>query len=194
MDALIDFVSRRPDFGPNAALYDTKLPIALMSYHSHFDKTAAKDHTKLKFHDVPLAKASEQSCERIYFPFNMDKHHWVGVCIDIKALTLHVLDCKTSLRSDSLLKKELNPIANLIPYVLKSFAYLETNATMKAFTVSRSKGIPQITSLTDSAAMTVLLIQVHAGGGVAACKGITLRVLPDAANQLAMKLFDDLYK
>ncbi|KAF8095172.1 hypothetical protein N665_0339s0042 [Sinapis alba] len=92
--------------------------------------------------------------------------------------------------NDSLLKKELNPIANLIPYVLKHIGYLETNASLKAYTVSRCKGIPQIYSQTDAAVLTVLLIEAHAVGGLGGCKAITPRLLPDASKQLAVQFFD----
>ena len=146
VDALFGFVSRGPAVGPNVVIYDTTLPVALMNHHNRFVKTAVKDRPKLKFADVPLEKHLEKSLERLYFPFNMDKQHWVGVCIDTKASTLHVLDCNTSFRSDNSLKKELNPIATLLPYFLNQFGFSGTNAGFKAFTVSRCKGIPQVTT------------------------------------------------
>ncbi|KAH0869731.1 hypothetical protein HID58_076753 [Brassica napus] len=192
VDTLIGFVSRGPTVGPNVAIYDTTLLVALMNHNNRFVKTAVKDRSKLKFADVPLEKHLEKSHERIYFPFNMEKQHWVGVYINTKACTLHVLDCNTSFRSDSSLKKELNPIATLLPYVLKQFGFLGTNAGVKAFTVSRCKGIPQVSSQIDSEVMTVLLIEADAGDGLGACKAITPRLLPDASKKLVVKLFDDI--
>ncbi|KAF3485889.1 hypothetical protein F2Q69_00055850 [Brassica cretica] len=192
IDTLIGFVSRGPMVGPNVAIYDTTLPVTLMNHNNRFVKTAVKDRSKLKFADVPLEKHLEKSHERIYFPFNMDKQHWVGVCIDTKACTLHVLDCNTSFRSDSSLEEDLNSIAALLPYVLKQFGFLGTNAGVKAFTVSRCQGIPQVSNQNDSGVMTVLLIETHAGDGFGACKAITPRLLPDASKQLAVKLFDDI--
>lgn len=174
------------------AVYDTTLPIALMNHHSRFVKTAVKDHAKLKYFDVPLEKPLEMSPERIYFPFNMDRQHWVRICIDTRASTLHVLDCNTSLRSDSLMKKELNPIANLLPYVLKQLGYLESNAGVKPFTVSRCKGIPQISSQAYAGVMTVLLIEAHAVEGLGGCKAITPCLLPDASKQLVVKFFESM--
>lgn len=190
VDALIGVVSRGPASSPKVGIYDTTLPVSLMNHHSRFVKTASKDRVKLKFTNVPLQSPNPKAPERLYFPFNIDKKHWVGVCIDVKASTLHVLDCNTSLRSDSLLKKELTPIANLIPYVFKQLGYIEGNAGLKAFTVSRCRGIPQISNHTDAAVMTVLFIEAHAVDGLAGCKAITPRLLPDASKQLAVKLFD----
>lgn len=189
---MVGFVSRCQAFGPNVAIYDTTLPADLMKHHSRFVKTAVKDRLKLKFDQVPLEKPKDSSTERIYFPFNIDRQHWVGVCIDIKACTFYVLDCNTSIRSDNLLKKDLNPIANLMPYVFKYLGYLEKDAVLKPFTVSRCKGIPQSASQTDAAVMTVLLIEAHAANGLDGCKSITTRLLPEASKQLAVRFFDSL--
>ncbi|KAJ4887193.1 Uncharacterized protein Rs2_26941 [Raphanus sativus] len=193
VDALIGVVASGPAFSPKVSIHDTSFPASLMKHHFRFVKTAVKDRHKLKFTDVPLLNPLVKSPERLYFPFNMDRQHWVGVCIDIKSYTIHVLDCNTSLRTDSMLKKELTPIANLIPYVLKQYGYLESNAPVKAFTVSRCKGIPQVSSPTDAAVMTVLFIEAHASDGLGGCKAITPRLLPEAAKQLTVKLFDEIW-
>lgn len=190
VDALIGIVNRGSAANPKVAIYDTSLPVAIMEHHNRFVKTAVKDRVKLKFSNIPLVTPIPKVPERIYFPFNMDKQHWVGVCIDTKASTLNVFDCKTSLRSDSLLKKEFTPIANLIPYVLKHVGYTEANAVIKPFTVSRCKGIPQITAHTDAAVMTVLFIEAHAFDGLVGCKAVSTRLLPVASKQLAVKLWD----
>ncbi|KAF3509507.1 hypothetical protein F2Q69_00002483 [Brassica cretica] len=58
----------------------------------------------------------------------------------------------------------LNPIANLISFVLKSADYYEGNAGVMAFVLSSVDG----------------------------CKAFTTRVLPEAAKQLALKFYADL--
>ncbi|XP_056847409.1 uncharacterized protein LOC108858704 [Raphanus sativus] len=190
VDALIGVVNLGPVASPKVVIYDITLPVAIMDHHPRFVKTAVKDRVKLKFTNIPLVTPIPKVPERIYFPFNMDRQHWVGVCIDTKASTLHVLDCKTSIRSDSLLKNELAPIANLIPYVLKYLGYAEADAVMKPFIVSSCRGIPQISTQTDAAVMTVLFIEAHAVDGLVGCKAVTPRLLPDASKHLAVKLFD----
>ncbi|KAL0816152.1 hypothetical protein Bca101_072596 [Brassica carinata] len=140
MDALICFVSRGLASGSN--------------------KTAVKDRAKLKFTDVQLVKPFVKSPERIYFPFNLDRQHWVKVCIDTKACT----------------------------YI----GYMETIPGAKAFTVSRCKGIPQISTQSDAGVMAVLLIEAHVVEGLGGCKSITPRLLPEASKQLAVKLFESI--
>lgn len=90
------------------------------------------------------------------------------------------------------MKKELNPIANRIPYVLKSFGYYDVNAGLKAFAISRCKGIPQISCHPDALVMTVLLIQAHASACLDGCKAITTRLLTKAGKQLALDFYVDL--
>lgn len=63
--------------------------------------------------------ANNLDVEQFYFPFNFDKHHWVGLCVEFTSSVVFVLDCNTSLRSDGALTKELNPFAQLLPFMLK---------------------------------------------------------------------------
>ncbi|KAF3608750.1 hypothetical protein DY000_02047613 [Brassica cretica] len=126
------------------------------------------------------------------FPFNMDKQHWVGVCIDTQASTLYVIDCNTSLRTDRSMKKELSSIVNLILYVLKTTGYYGGNADLKAFLISRCKGISQITCQTDALVMTVLLVEAQVSGGLDGCKALTTRLLPEAVKQLGLRFYAEL--
>ncbi|KAL0658045.1 hypothetical protein Bca4012_078630 [Brassica carinata] len=167
VDTLIGFVSRGPTVGPNVAIYDTTLLVALMNHNNRFVKTAVKDRSKLKFADVPL----EKHLENVHPP-----------CSGLQ----HIFSKR------QLAEERANPIATLLPYVLKQFGFLGTNASVKAFTVSRCKGIPQVSSQIDSGVMTVLLIEADAGDGLGACKAITPRLLPDASKKLVVKLFDDI--
>ncbi|KAG2303915.1 hypothetical protein Bca52824_032566 [Brassica carinata] len=56
---------------------------------------------------------------RIYFPFNFDKKHWVGVCVDSSISQVLLLDCNTSLRTDAMINKELRPISEMFPYLMR---------------------------------------------------------------------------
>ncbi|KAL0706969.1 hypothetical protein Bca4012_073395 [Brassica carinata] len=70
--------------------------------------------------------------------------------------------------------------------------YMETIPGAKAFTVSRCKGIPQISTQSDAGVMAVLLIEAHVVEGLGGCKSITPRLLPEASKQLAVKLFESI--
>lgn len=173
----------------NVHICDTTFPATLMRMHSRFVKTAVKDRPKLKLFDDVFSTSSASTAERIYFPFNIDQTHWVAVYVDRKCSSIHVLDCNISLKTDNMMKKELNPIANMFPYISKYSPTDNSNANYKPFSVSRSKGIPQFVTPYDSAVMAVLLIDSHSSAGLDGCKAVTERLLPGAAKQLAVKFF-----
>ncbi|XP_018460632.2 uncharacterized protein LOC108831606 [Raphanus sativus] len=182
MDALMGYLSSQLKSGDNKA--------KLMRMHSRFVKTSVKERAKLKLFDEVFSTPTASTAEKIYFPFNIDQTHWVAVCVDRKNSSIHVLDCNVLLKTDSMMKKELNPIANMFPYVGNKSPSDSSNATYKPFSVSMSKGIPQYATPNDSAVMAVLLIDSHSSAGLDGCKAVTQRLLPGAAKQLAVKFFD----
>lgn len=139
------------------AICNTTLSPTLMRLHSRFLQTAANDRLKLKLFDDVFRDPAAHSAERIYFPFNIDQKHWVAVCVDRKSSSINVLDCNVSLKSDSMMKKEPNPIAHMFPYIGKDSQTAPSSVVLKPFSVSRPKGIPQYTTPYDSAAMLCFL-------------------------------------
>ncbi|KAF8113627.1 hypothetical protein N665_0047s0034 [Sinapis alba] len=175
MDALMLFLARQlPADDYKVQIFNTTLPASLMKQHFRLVKTALKDQTKLK-----LAVC-------------VDKQHWIGVCVDMKASTVAILDSNVFFKSESLMKKELNPIAILMPYIVIAANGLETHGPVKPFSVNRLKGVTQILNPGDAAVMYVLLTEAHANSGLEGIKGITARILPDAAKQLVVNFFNDL--
>lgn len=173
----------------NAAIFDSSLPGALKGNYTRFVKTAVKDRHRVKFSQDVINRAKECAVDQLYFPFNIDQHHWIGVCIDCRAATITVLDCNTSLKSDAQLKKDLTPIANMAPYITSHRKPATSSDPPKPFVITRPRFIPQVLSPTDSAVMTALLIETHATSGPDGCKGLTSRVLPDAAKQLVVSIY-----
>lgn len=193
MDELMCFLSSQISGDVNNyVILDTSFPATLTKQHARFIKTALKDRPKLKFAEEQKLKIRASTLDHIYFPFSIDKTHWVGVCVDIKSSAVHVLDCNSSLKSDSLMKKEFNPIATVVPYIIKSSQSAEPSGPPKPFSVSRCKGLAQISSPTDAGAISVLLIQAHSAAGVDGCKAISARILPDASKQPAVRFFESL--
>ncbi|KAF8086859.1 hypothetical protein N665_0610s0002 [Sinapis alba] len=185
MDALMLFLARQlPADDSKVQIFNTTPPASLMKQHFRLVKTAAKDQTKLKLAGLYV--------EKLYFPFCIDKQHWIGVCVDMKASTVAILDSNVSFKSESLMKKELNPIANLMPYIIIAANGLEIHGSVKPFSVNRLIGVTQILNPGDAAVMYVLLTEAHANSGLEGIKGITARILPDAAKQLVVNFFNDL--
>ncbi|KAF2537466.1 hypothetical protein F2Q68_00020416 [Brassica cretica] len=123
MDSLMAFINIQTSLNDTTVIVsETNLPATLMSHHSRFVKTSVKDRLKFKFSGDALCCITPRFKGRLYFPFNIDQQHWVGSCVDFKAGVLHVLDCNTALMSDSLMRKELTPVANMLPFILMEAA------------------------------------------------------------------------
>ncbi|KAG2299765.1 hypothetical protein Bca52824_036237 [Brassica carinata] len=112
--------------------------------------------------------------------------------LKFSASSVIILDCNVAFKSESQLKKDLNPVANLMPYIVKFAKGMEITGSQTLFSLIRAKGIPQIVNPGDAAVMAVLLIEAHVNVGLQALKGITSRILPDAAKQLAVNFYNDI--
>ena len=110
------FIGRQfPGDSLKVQIFDTTLPASLVKNHSRHTRTAVKDRPKFNFSGLYVETLISQLPERIYFLFNIDQQHWVGVCVDTKAATINVLDCYVVFKSDSLLKREFTAVANIMP-------------------------------------------------------------------------------
>ncbi|KAF8109171.1 hypothetical protein N665_0101s0002 [Sinapis alba] len=166
MDALMLFLARQifVDY-EKVQICDTTLHASLVKHHCRLVRTAVKDRPEFKFSGVYCESIISQLPERIYFPFNIDQQHWVGVCIDTKASTVNVLGCNVAFKSYSLMKKEFSPVANLMPYIVKVANGVKIHGSQKPFTLNRAKGVPHIARPADVVVLSILLIEAHAKSG-----------------------------
>ncbi|KAH0942564.1 hypothetical protein HID58_002201 [Brassica napus] len=170
MDALMLFLARElPDDDSRVQIFDTTFHAYMVMQHFRVVKTAVKDRPKLKF-----------------------AGHWVGVFVDTKVTSVVILDSNVAFKSESLMKKDLNPIAALMPYIVKAANGTEFVGSLKPFSLNRAKGVPQIVNAGDAAVMFELLIEVHTKCGLPGLKCITTHILPKAAKQLVVIFFNDL--
>ncbi|KAG5414974.1 hypothetical protein IGI04_002541 [Brassica rapa subsp. trilocularis] len=103
-----------------------------------------------------------------------------------------ILDSNVAFKSESLIKKDLNPIAALMPYIVKAANGTEFVGSLKPFSLNQAKGVPQIVNAGDAAVMFELLIEAHTKCGLPGLKCITTHILPKAAKQLVVIFFNDL--
>ena len=68
----------------------------------------------------------------------------------------------------------------------------QSNNGRKPFPITKAKEIPQNNNLTESAVMTVLLIQAHALNGIDGCKEVKEAHLAAAAKHLAVLVYRDI--
>ncbi|KAF8111929.1 hypothetical protein N665_0071s0068 [Sinapis alba] len=187
------FRARSPANQQSASVFlDTQFVAQLSKMYTKFSKVSKKDNfrfpnsiTETIMQNVSLAKA-----ERFYFPFNLDKKYWVGICVDCGSWTISVLDCNIALRTDYMMNKEIRPIAQMFPYLLKQVGKQVVGREAKPMALDRPRTIPQHNAITDSAISSILFIQAHAAAGVEVCKCITPDVLDTEAERLVVTLYE----
>ncbi|KAH0897866.1 hypothetical protein HID58_047434 [Brassica napus] len=176
------------------AIYDTNFPALLMKQHARLVNTVAKDRSRLKYDEAVLKyfippTSSVDAYDRIYFPFFIDKQHWIGVCLHLPESAVQVLDCNFGFRTQSMMKKDLNPITIVVPHILNTaMGNLGANQR-KPYQMIRVKDVHQNHNSTDAAATTVLLIQAHAASDGDGCKEITRDSLAAGAKHLAVLVY-----
>lgn len=179
------------------AFYDTNFPAMLMKHHARLVKTAVKDRTKIKY-DAAILKHFIAGTEggdpydRIYFPFCLDQKHWIGVCLDLQGCTVEVLDCNHGYRSESMMKKDLNPITIVVPHLFNSAIGNSDPNLRKPYKMVRVKDVPQNNTPTDAATTTVLLIQAHALTDGYGCHEIAKESLDARAKHLSVLIYRDI--
>ncbi|KAL0846618.1 hypothetical protein Bca101_019864 [Brassica carinata] len=181
------FVSRAaPDQLSSCVILDTQFVSQFTKLYTKFSKCSKKDSYKFPANlgQMIQARPSSADAERFYFPFNLDKQYWVGICVDCSSWTVTILDCNVSLRTDPMMNKEVKPIAVMFPYLLKQMGRKFGSREGKAMSIERPRSIPQQNVPTDSGISSVIFIQSHAVGGVDVCKCITPDVLASEVERL----------
>ncbi|KAJ4876117.1 Uncharacterized protein Rs2_41135 [Raphanus sativus] len=125
---------------------NTKFVSILSKNYSRFIKCIRKD----KFVFTPNAvdflgdpEAQLFLSSRFYLPFNFDRNYWAGLCVDSTTWTMTVLDYNASLRNDSAMTKEMTPISQMFPYLLKQAGRNMCPRELRALTIERPRTIPQ---------------------------------------------------
>ncbi|KAF8093370.1 hypothetical protein N665_0383s0003 [Sinapis alba] len=143
---------------------DTQFVAQLSKMYTKFSKVSKKDNFRFpnSVTETIMQNMSLAEAERFYFPFNLDKKYWVGICVDCG-----------------------NP-----PYLLKQVGKQVVGREAKPMALDRPQTIPQRNAITDSAVSSILFIQAHTAAGVEVCKCITPYVLDTEAERLVVTLYE----
>ncbi|KAL0701719.1 hypothetical protein Bca4012_057841 [Brassica carinata] len=176
----------------SAAFLDSRFASLLCRNHPKFKKE--KNKADFLF-SKSLVDAVMNSCHsftpatRFYIPFCIGKKHWIGLCLDFTAAKLYVLDCNAGLNTESVLRKYLLPISEMLPLILKQCGVSVAGADTPLL-VERIQGVPQNHNAGDAAITTSLLIQTHALFGTDHCLGISPSVIADEAQRAAVMIYE----
>ncbi|KAF8045859.1 hypothetical protein N665_4280s0003 [Sinapis alba] len=177
----------------NSVFLDTKFVSLLAKSYAKFSKSSKKDSFRFPgalcefvVGDSPISEAN-----RFYFPFNFDKQHWVGVCVDTSLSHVIVLDCNISRKTDGMIAKDLRPISVMFPYLLRQVGKQLTAKDLKPLHIERPRCVPQNNTQVESGITSILLTQAHVVGGVDVCKCITPEVLNEEVQRIAVMIYEE---
>lgn len=180
-----------------------KVDVSAAFLESRFASLLCRNNPKFKIQknksaflfSKSLVDAVMNSCQsftpatRFYLPFCIRKQHWIGLCLYFSAAKLSVFDCNAGLNADSTLRKDLLPISEMFPNLLKqcgvSVAGVDT-----PLVVERIQGVAQNQNPGDAAITTSLLIQTHSMFGTDPCLGITPSVIADEAHRAVVMFYE----
>ncbi|KAH0867911.1 hypothetical protein HID58_074933 [Brassica napus] len=172
---------------------DSKFVASLSRNYSKFSKIQAKETHVFTKGLVEVFGEMVDHCSDhyvFYVPFNLDKKHWVGLCVDASSWIITVFDCNTSLRSEASMSSELKPISEIFLYLMKQAGWRISNSQLVPMVVERAKTVPQNIISADSSLTSVLRMQTHALSGIEACRCIAPHILASEAQRVAVLLYE----
>ncbi|CAF1751574.1 unnamed protein product [Brassica napus] len=122
---------------------DSRLQCLLSRNYPRIKKSKSKEayvFSKAMVDLVSKSYSKNTHVARFYIPFNVDRKHWVGLFVNIQSSKIFVLDCNTGVIMDEALVKELLPISNMFPYLLKHIGNVE-QPNGNEMVVERMKGL-----------------------------------------------------
>ncbi|KAG7552247.1 Ulp1 protease family C-terminal catalytic domain [Arabidopsis thaliana x Arabidopsis arenosa] len=172
---------------PRVVFEGTKFASHVLGHRIKFEKSVKKKYV----FDPELMSCLPLKFDTLYFPFNFDKQHWVGMCLDIRGRYLYVFDCNQKVRRDTRLRKEMEPLLEMLPFVVRQVSpELMNEVPTDPFILSRDTHLPTCLHPSESGLMFVLFIERHAVGGIEAARGVRPEELAVQAKQLLIKMYD----
>ncbi|CAN7108276.1 unnamed protein product [Brassica rapa subsp. narinosa] len=132
---------------------------------------------------------SNTAASRFYMPLSLSRKHWVGISVDFNAGKIYVLDCNPEVTNANVLTKEVAPLCEMFPCLLKHCGclpdYLET-----ALAVETVKGMVHNTNPAEAALTACLLMCTHALYGPESCSTITPSIIHDESQRVAVLIYE----
>lgn len=176
----------------SAVFLDSRLQVLLSRNFPKFRRAKLGTpyiFTKALVDMVMKSLNSNTAASRFYMPLTFGRKHWIGICVDFTAGKIYVLDCNPELTNANGLTKELAPVSEMFPSLLKHCGclseYLETPVVVETV-----KGVVHNTNPAEAAMTACLLIQTHALYGPQTCSSITPLLIPDEAQRAAVMIYE----
>ncbi|EFH41875.1 predicted protein [Arabidopsis lyrata subsp. lyrata] len=170
-----------------ATFEGSKFAFLVLGHRIKFEKSVKKKYV----FDQDLMSCFPLNFDTLYFPFNFDKQHWVGMCFDIRGRYLYLFDCNKKVRRDTRLQKEIKPLLEMLPFVVRQVSpQLMNSVPTNPFLLSRDTLLPTCLHPSERGLMSLLFIERHAVGGIEASRGVRPEELAVEAKKLLIKMYD----
>ncbi|KAG2330434.1 hypothetical protein Bca52824_001614 [Brassica carinata] len=114
---------------------------------------------------------------RYYFPLNVGKKHWIGVCFDTSR-------CKLSMG------RYLSPFLQMLQYLARHFGEEMGVQRVMPYKFDRPKSVFQNANPADAGLIAVLLMLKHAVYGFEACRHLSAESVADEGKSAAIMDFE----
>lgn len=144
--------------GDNTSRFlDSQFAAMLLGNYPKFKKVKPKGQVNF----LRKSYSFVTTATRLYLPFNLDKKHWIGLCVDFTTSKIYVFDCNSGLQTNTALGKELLSISEKFIFLMKQCGASDV-VVDKPLAVEKIKGVAQNTNPANAGITTSLLIQTHA--------------------------------
>ncbi|KAL0695720.1 hypothetical protein Bca4012_062900 [Brassica carinata] len=133
----------------------------------------------------------DDKVEVLYFPFQADGLHWIGVVVDIANWCIEVLDCNSACLSEEKLELLLNPIVVLLPLLIRrNGGKASTEAALDPPMPITRLDLPLLCEQREfSCIASILLMELHASQNLPQAAHINTDSLAIAAQTYAVEAF-----
>ncbi|EFH50862.1 hypothetical protein ARALYDRAFT_911282 [Arabidopsis lyrata subsp. lyrata] len=100
---------------PRVVFQGSKFDFLVLSHRIKFENSVKKKYV----FDQDLMLCFPLNFDTLYFPFNFDKQHWIGMCLDIRGIYLYVFDCNQKMCRDTRLRKEMETLLEMLLFVVR---------------------------------------------------------------------------
>ncbi|CAG7906863.1 unnamed protein product [Brassica rapa] len=176
---------------------DTRFGTSIIRNYQKFSKTKKKE--SFKFSKGVLDFFGERDASprlgiRYYFPLNLGKKHWIGVCFDTSRGKLYVLDCNVALFNETSMGRFLYPFLQMLPYLARQFGKEMGTQCVTPYKFDRTKSVFQSDNPADAGLIAVLLMVRHAVYGFEACRNLSPETVADEGKSAAIMALESTEK
>ncbi|KAL0735256.1 hypothetical protein Bca4012_011466 [Brassica carinata] len=167
--------------------------IRLVRNYQKFSKTKKKESFKFPKGVLDFfgnRDASSRLGIRYYFPLNVGKKHWIGVCFDTSHCKLYVLDCNVALSNESSMGRYLNPFLQMLPYLARHFGNELGVQRVMPYKFDRPESVFQNANPADAGLIAVLLKVKHAVYDFEACRHLSAESVAEEGKSAAIMAFE----